>query len=203
MLTCTASLIPRGTMDVTVNNHYSDFEISKPLYFCERRAHDGRPIERIGTGNMTKIGFRFGSERLPSGILIYELRRKGNVEPDYRLDVGIISLEPIEDISRIMQLLVIWKFDPSEEVTIHVMLVEHSNELTLNEDKLEQLYNKIDNQLPKHSDSRKRTWLVTASEVLAVTYKVIHEEDFKLKIDISEGVVDKDTIKPIWIDPYR
>jgi hypothetical protein len=203
MLTCTVSLTPRGVMDVTVHNQYSDIELVSPVYFCNHGSYNEYPVKRTDIGAVMKIGFSFGLDKLPGGILMYEVQRKGNTESDYRPSIDTTFTETVRDTSKIMRFLVIWKIEYFGEPRIHIVLVEHDHEFVLNEDKLAKLYDKVNEQFSRSYISSKYTWLVSANTVLKTTYEVAQKEGLELKIAISKGVKDWNTRPALWIDPER
>jgi hypothetical protein len=201
MLICTASLTLHITMDVAVHNHCSDIELSSPVYFCNCETYKGYSVERIDDGAIMKIGFRYGiNQEEYGGILIYEVQRKGNIKHDHQLSTDATPIKTVEDIYKIMRLLVTWKIDFSWNISARILLIEHDNELVLNSDKLAQLYGKIYG-ISSRYDSR--TLLICKNTVLETTYKIIHEKGTELKMNISEEVENEYTMKPMWIDSER
>jgi hypothetical protein len=83
------------------------------------------------------------------------------------------------------------------------VLAEHDNKLVLNEDKLAQLYDKIDEQLSRSSNLSKGTWSMCDDTALVATYKVMQKGDRELKIDISKEAKDEYTKSALWIDSGR
>jgi hypothetical protein len=112
ILMCITSLTLHEVMNVTVHNQYSDIELASPVYFCNCGTYNEYPIERTSNGITMKIGFRFGLDKLPGGILMYELQRKGNTKSDHRSRGNAKSLRPprtditstnaVEDTSKMM-----------------------------------------------------------------------------------------------------
>jgi hypothetical protein len=190
ILTSTASLILRGAMNVTVCNQYSDIELVSPVYFYNHETCHKYPVERIGDGTTIKIGFQF--DKLPGGILMCAVQSKRTTKS---------HTETIEDTSKMIQLLVVWKIENPNKPKVYAILVEH--ELVLDEDRLALLYENIDDQLSKCYDASKYTWLVCDNTALVATYEVVWKEGFELKTTISKGVVSPDNIKPMWIDSER
>jgi hypothetical protein len=200
---CTVSLTLCGAMDMTIYNHYSDIELVSPIYFCNNGTYNEYPVERTNTGAVMNIGLKFGLDKLPGGIVIYEIQRKGDIEPDHQSSTDTTSTKLVEDTLKMMRLLVVWKNKHSGKPIVHIVLVEHSNSLVLDEDKLAQLYNKMDDQFSRNYDSFQSTWLVYDDTALIATYEVVQKEDLGLKIDISQGVESEDTMRPMWIDSER
>jgi hypothetical protein len=213
ILTRTVSLTLHTTMDVTVHNRYPDIELVSPICFYNHEKRYECLIEKTGVGTMMKTSFRIEMNELSGGILAYKVQRKGNTKSDCQPNTDTTSTEAIEDASKIMRLLVTWKENDSRDLIIRMLLVEHDNELVLNEDKLEQLYNKVNdipselyNWILKYDDDDgiyKSTWLMCDNTVLKAACELIYEKGRELKVIISEGVRNLDDMKPLWVDSTR
>jgi hypothetical protein len=135
-------------MDVTVYNRYPDIELISPVYLCNCGIYHEYPIERADIGVMVKASFRFGLDQdEPEGILMYEVQRNGNANSDHQPNTDTTSTGITEDASKMMRLIVAWKINHSLKFNVRMVLVEHDNELVLDEDKLEQLHKKV-NDIP-------------------------------------------------------
>jgi hypothetical protein len=209
ILMCTASFTLHDTMNVTVHNQYSDIELVSLVYFCKCETYNEYSIERMSTDSIMKIGFRFDLEQdEPGGILMYEVQR--DTKSDRQSSIDPISAKVIKDTSKMIRLLVAWRFERPWTIRARIALTEHDNELVLNEDKLAQLYDKIYdipsevyNLFFRYDGIYKSTWLICNNTVLKEADEVIFEKGIELKITISEGVEDKYTVKPLWIDSTR
>src|SRR5690606_26774778 len=120
---CTVSLTLHGVMDVAVHNQYPDIELVSPVYFCNRGVYNEYPVERTDIGAMLKIDFSFGVDKLPGGILMYEVQRKGNTESDHKSSSGATCSECVVDTSKTMRLLVVWTIEQFGEARAHIVLV--------------------------------------------------------------------------------
>jgi hypothetical protein len=203
MLMCIVSLTLHRVMDVTVHNQYSDIELVSPVYFCNHGIYNEYPVKRTDVGAMMKIDFRFGLDKLPRGILMYEVQEKGNIRSDHCLNIDTTSAKMVGDTSKMMRFLVTWKIENFGEPRVRIVLVEHDNDLTLNEDKLAKLYNKVNGQFSKQYSPSRYTWLVSANTVLEATYEAVQKEGLELKVVISKGIKDWNTRPALWIDPER
>jgi hypothetical protein len=201
MLMCTASLTLNEKLNVTIYNRHPDIELTSPVYFCDDWTYNEYPIERTVASAVMKISFRLDFNK-PGGILMYEVQRMENAKSDYQSSTDATSAEADEDTSKVMRLLVAWRIEIFGESRVHVILVEHNNELVLNEDKLEQLYDKVNEQFSGLYNLSKSTWLVGVNIILEATYEVVRK-DLELKIAISKGVKDWNTGPALWIDPER
>jgi hypothetical protein len=189
-------------MIMTVFNQYLDIKLASPVYFCNNGTYNEYPIERTDNNVMMKIGFRFGLDKLSGGILMYKVQRKRDTRSNYQSSTNTTSTETVEDTLKMMRLLMVWRIERSWKFRVRIVLVEHGDELILDEDKLAQLYIKFDNQLSRNYDSFQSTWLVCDNIILMTAYEVVQEEGIGLKITISKGA-KKYAMKPIWIDPER
>jgi hypothetical protein len=189
-------------MNTIVHNQHPDIELVSPVYFCNCGIYNEHPVKRTDAGAMMNVGFRFDLDNLPSGILMYEVQKEGKAKSDHQPSIDIVSTQTAKDTSKMMRLLVAWKIEQFEEPRIHIVLLEHDNELVLNEDKLVQLY-KVNDQFSRRYNSSKSTWLVSANTVLEAAYEVVQKEGIELKITISEGAKDNDTKSALWIDSER
>jgi hypothetical protein len=196
MLMHNASLIFPGTMVMTVHNQYPDIELVSPMYFFNRCIYNEYPLERTDTGAIMKIEFRYDLDQdKPRGILMYKAQRK--TRSNHRASIDKL----IEDALETMRLLVTWKIECSGELKVNIMLVEYGDEIVLNEDKLAQLYEKV-NDIPSSYISR-HTWLMYDNTVLMVVHKVVQKVILELDITIFEEPSSIDIIRPMWIDLSR
>jgi hypothetical protein len=201
VLTDTVSLTLHKVMAMTVHNEDPDIELVSPVYFCTGGTYYEYPVERSDVGVMIKLDFRFDPDQDESGgALMYEMRRKGSIESDRQASIEPIYAKVIEDASKMMRLLVIWKIKYNEEPKSSVILVKYGNEFVLNEDKLAQLYNKV-NVIP--INCYESTWLIRDDTVPEVMRKVVWRRNHELEIIVSKGFRDSDTIRPMWIDSER
>jgi hypothetical protein len=197
----TVSLVLCNTRIITVHNQYPDIELVSPVYSCNCGTYYEYPFKRMGDSTMMKIDLRFDLEQdESSGILMYEVRRKRNINPNHQSNVDPIFTEAIEEALKMIRLLITWKIKRSEGPEIKILLVEYS-ESVLNEDKLAQLYDKVNNMHFTSYNFYGDTWLVYDSTTLKTEYHVMQEKGLESRIIVSEGFVDQDTIRPIWIDP--
>jgi hypothetical protein len=134
------------------------------------------------------------------GIMMYEVKRKRNTISDHQSSIDTISTKVIEEALKMIRLLITWKIDCSGKPRVNMVLVEYNNELVLNEDKLAQLYDKINCKLCPYYGS---IWLMCDNTTLKAEYEVVNEESFELKIIISKGFRCEYIMKPTWIDSTR
>jgi hypothetical protein len=211
MLTCTFSLTLYMPMNVTIHNQHSGIELASPVCFYDGRIYNEYSVERVDDGEMMKIGIRFGLlDELSDGILMCEVKKKGNIESGHQSSTDIAFTEAVEDTSKITRLLVTWKIKNSGTYRARIILTEHDNKLVLNEVKPAQLYNnvndihtKIYNWIIKYDGIYKWTWLMRDNTVLEATDVMIFEKGIELKITVTEGAKDEDAESAFWIDSIR
>jgi hypothetical protein len=190
-------------MNMIVRNQYSDIELVSPVYFCNRGSYNEYTVERTGIGAVIKIGFSFGLDKLPGGILMYGVQRKGNIESDHQFSTDATSIEAVEDTSKITRLLVAWKIEHFGEPKVYIVLVEHDSELEWNEDKQAKLYDKVNEQFTRRCNPSRYTWLVSDNIVLETTYKLAQKEALELETTISKGIKDCSARPALRIDTER
>jgi hypothetical protein len=200
-LTCTVSLILHETMAMTVQNRYSDVELVSPIYFCAGGTYYEYPVEKKDKGVMMKFDFRINLDQdVSGGILMYEIRRKGNIGSDHPSNNDTTYATVIEEASKMIRLLVFWKIKQHEDPGAGVILVEHDNELVLNEDKMAQLCENV-NDMP--SDNYRYMWSMGNNTELSIRRETFWRKYLELEIEIFKGFRDEDNTRPMWIDSER
>jgi hypothetical protein len=186
------------TLDITVHNRYWDIELTSSVYFCNCGTYYEHPIKITYVGAIMKISFGFNPNQDESGgILMYKVQRKENTASDQPFNIDTIT-EMNEETSEMTQLLITWKIKHPGKPRANIMLVEY-NEPILNEDKLVQLYNGMNDIFSGYSPSG-CTWLMRDGTTLVTTYEV---KGTGLEIIISRGSESVYTMKPMWINPKR
>jgi hypothetical protein len=202
MLTFTTSLTLHNTAIMTIHNQHPDIELVAPVYFCNCGTYYEYPVEGVDTNTITRIGFRFElDQNESSGILVYGLRRKNREGSDHQSSVDTIYTKVIEEASKMTRLLVTWKVKHSWGPRVKIMLVEYDNGLVLSEDKLAQLYEKV-NDIYSVYHPDKDTWLMCDNTILKATHS-LENSGLRSKITISEGLMDRDVTRSRWIDSER
>jgi hypothetical protein len=135
------------------------------------------------------------------GVLIYKLQRKSGLESN----VGNTSKE---ESSTSVQLLVILERKSWCGFSVRALLIEHSNTIAWDEDKLRELYsmryallNKC--HLTENNDVIRKyliedMWLLDDTTVLMTTSKQCRV-NYVFEIAIYEGTKKDDTMEPLWI----
>jgi hypothetical protein len=203
MLMYINSLTLYKTMVMAIHNQYPDIELVSPIHSCNHGIHRGYSVERTNTGAAMKIDFKLDHDQdVFEGISVYEIQR--NTRSGYQSSIDTTPTEAAENPLRIMRLLVIWKIERSKRPKVNVVLVEYDNGLVLDEDKLAQLYYKV-NDIAFGYDPSESRWLMYDDDDAALTAgrEVIRKTGLELKITIYQGVRNTDTIRPMWIESGR
>jgi hypothetical protein len=199
MLMCTVSLTFPETMVMIVHNQYPDIKLVSPVYLCNHGTYYTYPVRKTNAGTMMEIEFRSDPDQNKiDGILMYKMQRKRKTRSNHRSIIDKV----IEEASKMMRLLVIWRIECSGEPKVNIMLIEYNNEFVLNEDRLAQFYEEV-NDIPSGYDLPICTWLVCNNTVLKVEYRLVRKAVLESNIIIYKGAEDKHTMKPIWIDSTR
>jgi hypothetical protein len=201
MLMYIISLTLHKTMVMTVHNQYPDMKLVSPICFCNRGRRYKYRIKKTDTGAMMKYDLKFDFDQdTLEGILMHEIQRKENERSNHQSSINTAYTKTIEEASKMTRLLVAWKIDRSGGSKVRIILVECDDKLVLNEDKLAQLYEKINDIPPGYHAI---TWLMCDNTVLETTYEIEQKTGIELKITISEGDKDENTKSALWIDPMR
>jgi hypothetical protein len=162
-----------------------------PEYFGSNIVWDIVPNQKVDVNTMTRTIFEENtSERGFTSVLTYKLRRKGSFESN---EDNVST----ENTSTSSQLLVIWRSDSQYECSIHVLLINHDNTITLNEDKVKEL-NYPSLTLLRNGHIVKNTWLLDYEAVLMTTSKW-EKRIRKIEITISEGTEENDFMEPLCV----
>jgi hypothetical protein len=201
MLMCVISLTLHNTMIITVHNQYPDVKLVSPVYFCNHGKRYKYRVKKVHDGAVINIGFRFDLDQDElGGIMMYEVQK--NVISNHQFSTDTTSAKVIEKALNMIRLLVTWKIGRSGEPKVKIMLVEYDRGLILREDKLAQLYEKV-NDIPFGQNPSGYTWLMCDNAALTATHEVMRKAGLGLKIIVSQGVRRMDAIKPMWIDSER
>jgi hypothetical protein len=191
-------------MVMTVHNRYSDIELVSPVYFCNGGIYYEYPVRKTYASAVMKIGFSFDPDQDEfRGILMYEMRRKGNTRSNHQSSTDTIYTKVIEEASKMMRLLVTWKIERSGEHKVNIILAEYDSMFAISKDKLAYLYDKINDQFARRYSSLVYTWLMYDNTMWVVTYEIVQKAAFELKMTISEGAGNQVTLRPICIEPER
>jgi hypothetical protein len=160
---------------VIIRNQCSNFELASPAYFGYHTIWNIQPDQKGDVNAMISASFvKEAVKREFENALIYKLQKKKNI-----------------------QLLVIWKSDNSHEFPVRALLIKHNNTTTWCEDTLEKLHSMYP-FLFKDNPTAKDTWLLDDATVLMIMLKW-EKQTRTIKIAISDGTRDDDSMGPLWV----
>jgi hypothetical protein len=195
----TVSRMPKKTMFMTIDNQHPNIELVSPVHFCNCGEYYEYPVKRTDDGVMMNIRFIFGLGKGNSrGILTYKVQRNAGLEHQSSIDP--MSAKIIEEALKRTRLLITWEIEAFEEPKIKVILAEYENESDLDEDKLEQLYEKFNSI---SNTCYKSTFFMYDNTALEVEYETVQETSLESKLTISEASADLDTVRSMWIESER
>jgi hypothetical protein len=193
---------------ITVHNQCSDFELVSPVYFGHNAIWLKPPCQKVDANTIISASFgKNAFQREFESALIYKLQRKRSLVSGNQSGTNDTS---IENSSTSLQLLVMWM--PGYEFYkfyVRVILINHSDAITWNEDKLKELYS-VHFELFKDYYYVKNTWssgdramlmdtwLLGGTTVLMTTSKW-NEESCVHEITISEGTREDNSIEPLLV----
>jgi hypothetical protein len=122
-----------------------------------------------------------------------------DTKTDNQLNNGAV---PIESTSTNTYLLVVWGTE-NVHYNFYVHLIECTDELNWDENKLRTLYWECSDPYRKDYKSNIITWLMNDNEVIETRLDVTYRSEYKLDIAISRGYGKYSMKKPIQIDPKR
>jgi hypothetical protein len=188
---------------MTVHDQHPDIELASPVYFCNCGTYYEYPVKRTNADTIMEIDFRFDlAQDESSGILVYEVRRKSDIRSDHQSSIDTLYAKVTEEALKMIRLLVTWKVKHSWEPKVKIMLVECDDKLVLNEDKLAQLCNRV-NDIYSVCHPCESTWLICDNTTLRATHKIVRKQGFESKISIFKGFKGLNNIRSRWIDSER
>jgi hypothetical protein len=163
-----------------------------PTYFGRNAIWHTLPGQKVDVNAVTRANFRRDVTKSEfASVLSYKLRRKRLFESKDQSNEDNTSTE---DALTSLQLLVIWGSNDKGEISVHALLIRHSNIITWNEDTLEKLHSRYFAILGEDHNI-KDTWFLDDETVLMTTLKW-REWRHTTEIIISEGTKGDDSMKP-------
>jgi hypothetical protein len=132
--------------------------------------------------------------------LLYKLQKY--VESDGQCNVDTSTVETSKEKTKCVQMFVAWKVKNSEPF-VYIILVEHAEEFTWDEDKLKKLYDRNSGWLKEYNDTILDMWSMDDNVTLKTSLKVRSMKgSFELSAFTSEEK-DEDAIRPLCVDLER
>jgi hypothetical protein len=177
---------------IFVRNQCSNFELVSPIYFGHNAIWIEFPDQKVDANTVAVASFgRDIVKNEFSGALIYKLQRK-NIESNYPS-----NMDNTKNTSTSTQLLIMWGSNDRSEISLHTLLIKHSNEITWDEDKLKKLHAMYHDLLEKDKVVR-YTWLLDDVTVLKTVLKWEYRRNMT-EIIISECTREEDSKEPLWV----
>jgi hypothetical protein len=164
-----------------------------PTYFGHNVIWHIPPDQEVYTNASTGASFkRNAAERDFTTALIYRLQRKScNCNDQSNANSALTK-----GISTNIQLVVIWRVYNSYKFHVNVMVIEHGDVITWDEDKLKRLYS-MHRALHTYGPIIEDTWLLDDETVIMISSRL--KVGRTIEITISEGASKDSLIRPIWI----
>jgi hypothetical protein len=173
-----------------------------PVYFSNGVVCPKISSQQIDIAAKTNASFEiYATQDEFEGILLFKLQKY--VEPDDQGNMDALTIEPSENDAKCVQMFALWKVKDSEPFA-QAKFVEHTKELTWDEDKLRKLYNMNCDYLVTYNGTISNKWLVDDNVTLGVAFRTrILEGNFELSISISEEEKDAYSARPLHVDLKR
>jgi hypothetical protein len=188
ILICAASFALQSPISLNIYNRCREINLISPTYFI----HGGRwnvvPDQEIDVNTVMRNRIEFDTRQdILEGILAYRIHRQ-HAESD----------QSIQDGSKSIWLLVVWRVEYTKGLHVHALLVGNDKKLELDKDKLSELHQKCWHSLNVWINPTRNNWLLDDTAVLETTIRVMNG-DYRWDIFISEGGGDN-VERQLWID---
>jgi hypothetical protein len=174
--------------------------LTSPVYYSTGTTYCVPPRQQIDTGDTMETSFRIDAQQKGfKGALLYKLQRKHAIKIDNQLNS---STEPINNTATNVHLLIVWNVRDHRH-NFFVYLIELTDDITWDEDKLWGLYKEYKNHFCTGDTSNSIEWLTHDGIVMRTQFNVTYGSDYKLNIIISEGTRKYKMKEPMKLDPKR
>jgi hypothetical protein len=188
----------KEALRVTICNLYPSLELTSPVY-CSNSICHVSPIQQTYSG-ITSASFGITSnQKAVKGALLYKLRRKCATRTDNHLNNSTASIENTETN---LHLLAVWDIEDYKHKP-YACLIEFSDDITWDEDKLWVLLHQYNDQFFKDYNYLTNTWLVHGGPGMKTKRNITYESEYRADIIIYEGTWQYNMDKPVKIDPKR
>jgi hypothetical protein len=185
---------------VNVLNLCSNIKLTLSAYFDNGAVSSKLSDQQIDIG--TKMNASFDVNATQDDFecaLLCKLQRHS----DNQYSTDIFTTGTNESNATHVYILAAWKVKGSESFK-RVVLVEHTNEFTWDEDKLKKLYYKNHGWLEKYNDTITDTWFMDDNMILKTTLRVRGMRgSFELSISIYKEEKNEYAIRPLCVDLER
>jgi hypothetical protein len=186
----------KEALHINICNLHPSIELTSPVY-CSNSTCHVPPSQQtyVGTAS-TSFGIDH-NQKVIEGVLLYKLRRKYTTRTDNYLN-NVTA--PIKDTNT--YLLAIWNIKDDYH-SFSACLIEFTDDLTLNEDKLWALYQEHCYVFYWFPPDLSSSWLLYGDSAMKITCYMTYRSDYKLDIIISEGTREYFIMEPKKINPKR
>jgi hypothetical protein len=189
----------KEALRINICNSCPNLELTSPVYCSNGTCHVS-PSQQISFGITLEASFRIDSKPKDfKGALLYKLQRKYTTKNDNQPNSGTAS---IENTVTNTHLLVILDFKNGWDYFL-VCLIEFTDDLAWNKDKLWALCRQYIDQLYKSYSYKRITWLTHEGAVIRTRLEETYGSDYKLDIFIYEETGTYSMFRPMKIDPKR
>jgi hypothetical protein len=179
---------------ILVHNQCSGFELTSSIYFVHNAIWIRSPDQKVDANTVARASLgRDVTKDEFSSALIYKLQRK-NIESGSQPNADKTFSE---DTSTSIQLLIMWRSTEKDELSLHALLIKHSNEIIWDEDKLKKLYS-MHLDLLVNDKAVRDTWLLDNVTVLRTMLRWEYGKNMT-EIIISEETKEDDSKEPLWV----
>jgi hypothetical protein len=188
----------KEALNITIHNQYPDLDLTSPVYFSNGTTCCVSPSHQIGIGTITEASFGIDFHQKDfKCVFLYKLQRKHTTKTDNQPNNSTTS---IKDRSTNIHILIVWDFKDNYH-RFCAYLIEFTDDLTWDEDKLWALYEEYNKQFYMNYEPRIITWSVYDNAMMEMKLKVSYGTDYKLDIVLSRGVGKYSVEKPMEINP--
>jgi hypothetical protein len=189
-------------LNIAIHNLHPGLELTSPVYFSTGTTCYVSPSQQTDIGAAIKASFGIGFKQEEfRGALLYKLQRKyanrTNNPPNS-------CTTPVKDTTTNIYLLVLWNIpDIGYHHSSCACLLECTDDLIWDEDKLWALHHQYNDQFYKNYESRIIPWLMNDGMVIKTAPDIAYGPDCKLDVVVSEGTGKYNMYKPMKIDSER
>jgi hypothetical protein len=184
---------------VTIHNQCLNIKLISSVYFGNGTVYPKLSGQQIDIGTKMKVYFEINTTQdEPEGALLFKLQRYSASQ--YNIDTLTTGTNKKEATN--VHMLVAWEIRSSKP-SVCVVLVENTEELTWNEDKLKKLYDKNCGWLREYGSTMSDTWLMDNNMTLKILFNVRNlKRSFELGMHIYEEK-DSYAMSPLCVDLMR
>jgi hypothetical protein len=188
---CAASLALQPLVSLNIYHRCQNINLTSPAYFTNGGRWNVAPDQEIDANAIVRSRIEFDSKQdILKGILAYRIHIQ-HTESD----------QSVQDESKCIWLLVVWRAEHTKGLHVHALLVGHNKKFEWDEDKLRWLHQKCWHSFNAWIHPTRNNWLLDDTAVSETTIKVMNG-GHRWDIFISEGNNDN-VMKPLWIDVER